>query len=200
MTFGVPIFVLIIVIPWNHWQASKSLSWLAFEVFLCLYFRVTRRFMLRMQHEFNTTHCSARMLLFSEKLMSCCATGTNGCLDLRRRATALDGRVSAEWNRCPGSMARRFRDSVAPLRRSSADWIPARIGRLFPGVGRRPPVTIRRASLMMGSVRRVWALRHQTGAQYSTVEWTRARVAVCNVVAPASQLEPASRLRSDVWC
>jgi len=34
--------------------------------------------------------------LLSEKLMSCCAAGTNGCLNLRRRAAAPDGRVSAE--------------------------------------------------------------------------------------------------------
>jgi len=74
-----------------------------------------------------SAHCATRMLL-SEKLMSCCAAGTNGCLDLRRRATALDGRVSAGWSRCPGSMARRPRDNVAPLRRSSAGWMPARIG------------------------------------------------------------------------
>ena len=60
------------------------------------------------------------MLLLSEKLMNCCAAGTNGCLDLRRRAAAPDGRVSAELSRCPGSMARRPRDSVSPLRRSSA--------------------------------------------------------------------------------
>ena len=39
-------------------------------------------------------------------------------------------RQPMEWSRCPGSMARRARDSVAPLRRSSAGWIPARIGRL----------------------------------------------------------------------
>jgi len=32
--------------------------------------------------------------------------------------------------------------------------------------------------------------------QYSAVEWTRAGVAVRNVVAPAPQPEPASRLRS----
>ena len=38
-----------------------------------------------------------------------------GVLDLRRGATALVGRVSAEWSRCPGSMAQRLRDSVAPL-------------------------------------------------------------------------------------
>ena len=79
--------------------------------------------------------------------MSCCAAGTNGCIDFRRRAFALDGRVSTEWSRCPGSMARRGRDSVAPLRRSSAGWMPARVGRLSAGVGRRHPVTIRKASM-----------------------------------------------------
>jgi len=36
-------------------------------------------------------------------------------LDSKRRATALDGWVSAEWSRCPRSMARRPRDIVAPL-------------------------------------------------------------------------------------
>ena len=77
--------------------------------------------------------------------MSCCAAGTNGCLDLRRRAAAPDGRVSAEWSRCPDSVARLARDSVAPLGRSSAGWMPARIGRLSAGVGRRHPVTIRKA-------------------------------------------------------
>jgi len=74
--------------------------------------------------------------------------------------------------------------------------MPATIGRLSAGVGRRHPVTIRRASLMVGSIRRVWALRHQTGVHYSAVEWTRASVAVRNVVASAPQPEPASRFRS----
>jgi len=134
--------------------------------------------------------------LLSDKLRSCCAADTNGCLDLRRPAFALDERVSAEWNRCPDSMAWSVRDSVAPLRRSSADWMPARIRRLSAGVGRRHPVTIRKASLMAGSMRRVWALRHQTGAWYSAVECTRARVTVRKVVAPAPQPDPASRLRS----
>jgi len=49
---------------------------------------------------------------------------------------------------------------------------------------------------MAWSIRRVWALRHQTGAQYSAVECTRARVAVHRVVPPAPQPEPASHLRS----
>ena len=97
-----------------------------------------------------------------EKLRSCCAAGTNGCLNLRRRAAAPDGRVRAEWSRCLGPMAWRPGDSVAPLRRSSAGWMHARIRRLSAGVGRRHPVTIRKASLMVGSIRWVWALRHQT--------------------------------------
>ena len=82
-----------------------------------------------------STHWAERMLL-SDELMRCCAASTNGCLDLRRRAFARDGRVSAEWSRCPGSMAQRSRDSLAPLRRSSAGWMSARIGRLSAGVGR----------------------------------------------------------------
>ena len=139
---------------------------------------------------------AARMLLLSDEMMSCCAAVTNGCLDLRRRAFAIDGQVNAEWSRCPGSMARRPRDSMAPLRRSSAGWTPVRIGRLSAGVGRMHSVTIGKASLMAGSMRRVWALRHQTGAQYSAVECTRDRVAVRNVVAPAPQPEPASRLKN----
>jgi len=110
---------------------------------------------------------------------------TNGCVDLRRHAFALGGQVSVEWSRCPGSMPRRARDSVAPLRRSSAGWMSARIGRLSAGLGHRHPVTIGKASLMAGSMRQVWALRHQTGAQYSAVEWTRDRVAVRRVAVPA---------------
>jgi len=69
------------------------------------------------------------MLLLSDKLIRCCAAGTNGCLDLRRRAFALGGQVSAEWSRCPGSIARRARESVAPLQRSSTDWMPSRMPR-----------------------------------------------------------------------
>ena len=122
--------------------------------------------------------------------------GTNGCLYFRYCASALDGWMSSEWNRCPCSMARRARDSVAPLGRSWAGWIPARIGRLFASIGRRYPVTIREASWMVGSIRRVRALQHQTGVQNSAVECTRARVAVCRVVAPAPQLAPESCLRS----
>ena len=114
----------------------------------------------------QSAHCATRMLLLSDQLMSCCVAGTNGCLGLRRHELALNGEVSAEWSRCPGSIARHARDSVVPLRRSSAGWMPARIGRLSAGGGPRHPVTIRKASLMAGSIRRVWVLRNQTSAQY----------------------------------
>ena len=75
--------------------------------------------------------------MLSDELMSCYAAGTNGCLGLTGRAFALDEQVSIEWSACPVSMPRRARDNVAPLRRSSAGWTPARIGRLSAGVGRR---------------------------------------------------------------
>ena len=38
---------------------------------------------------------AALLLLSSYELMSCCAAGTNGCLDLRCHAFPLDGQVSA---------------------------------------------------------------------------------------------------------
>ena len=97
----------------------------------------------------------SRMLLLSDELMRCCRAGTNGCLDLRRRVFALNRQVSDEWSKCPGSMARRTRDSVVPLRRSSAGWMPARIGRFSAGAGCRHQVTIHKASLMAGAIRRV---------------------------------------------
>ena len=56
--------------------------------------------------------------------------------------------------------------------------MPARVGRLSAGVGCRRPVTIRKASLMAGSMRRARALQHQIGAQYSVVECTKVRVAI----------------------
>jgi len=104
-------------------------------------------------------------------------------------AAAISSRLHGT---CPGSMARRARDSLAPLRQSSAGWMTAR---LSADVGRWHPVTIRKALLMVGSIRQVWALRHQIGAQYSAVECTRARVAVRRV-APEPQPEPAGRLKS----
>ena len=62
-------------------------------------------------------HCwsaqrAARMSLLSEKLMSCFAARTNGRLDLKRRAFALGGQVSAEQSRCPGSMGLGWRSDI----------------------------------------------------------------------------------------
>ena len=53
---------------------------------------------------------------------------------------------------------------------------------------------MRSALLITGSITRVWALRHQTGAQYSAVENTRAKVAVHRTKAPAPQVVSASHL------
>ena len=64
------------------------------------------------------------------------------------------------------------KESVAPSQRSSAGWMPESIGRLSIGVGRRHPVTMRKASYRTPSTRitRVLVLRHQTGRQYSVVK------------------------------
>jgi len=92
-------------------------------------------------------------MLLSDKLMSCRAVGTNGCTDLRRRA--LNGQMNTEWNRCPDSMARCARDSVVPMRRSTAGWVPASIGRVPACVECGHPVTGRKTSLMTESMRQV---------------------------------------------
>ena len=83
------------------------------------------------------------------------------------------------------SVARHPRDSVAQLRRSSAGWMPARIGRLSAGIGRRHPVTIRKASLM---ARMITAARNRSAVLCS--RWTRDRVAVRNFVDPVPKPEP----------
>jgi len=58
-----------------------------------------------------STQCAAHVLLFSYKL-SCFVVGTNGCLNFRHCAFALDGQVHTEWSRCPGSKAQCARDSM----------------------------------------------------------------------------------------
>jgi len=51
---------------------------------------------------------------------------------------------------------------------------------------------------MAGSVRRVWVMQHQTGAQYSAVDWTRAKIAVVALLLlqhPNQSQQAASRVR-----
>ena len=64
------------------------------------------------------------------------------------------------------------------------------------GVGRKHPVTMRKALLKMMSMRRVCVPRHQTGAQYSAMEHTKERAEMHNVLAPVPNPDPASRLNS----
>jgi len=116
---------------------------------------------------------AALILLSSDELMSC-AAGTNGCLDWRCRGFPP---------RCPGRMGWRARGSGS---------FATKLSRLDVCADRK---------IVRWYRRRVWALRHQTGVQYSAVEWTRDKVAVRNVVVPAPQPEPASRLKSArPWC
>ena len=129
--------------------------------------------------------------------MRCFVVGTNGCLDLRRRASALGWRVSPDWSRWLGSMVRCARGSAAPLQRSPVDWMPARIGKLSVGGGHRHPVTNRKASLMAGSLRRIYE-HCGTRQEHSTLllngpgqGWLFAAFLL-----QRPRPEPASRLRS----
>ena len=97
---------------------------------------------------------------------------------------------------CSGPCARRARGSMAGLRRSSIGKIPAKTNKLSISVGRRHTVTMRKASLIGLLMSRVWTLLHQTSEQYFAAEYTKARVAVRNVVAPAPQVDPANCLKS----
>ena len=55
--------------------------------------------------------------------------------------------------------------------------MPARMGRLFNGVGCRHPVTTLSESLIAVSMMWMCTLQHQTGVQYSALEHTRAKAA-----------------------
>ena len=96
---------------------------------------------------------------------------TNGRLDLSLTWRVSEGLFKRPYKIWSGSRDPRWaKMSVALSRRSSAGWMPESTGRWSVGVGRRHPVTMRKASFKTLSMRRVWALRHQTGAQYSAVE------------------------------
>jgi len=146
--------------------------------------------------------------LLSDKMMSCCAAGTNGCLDLRHRAFALGEQVSAECSRCTvhaplhgvletcGSFATKLSKLDFCEDRKVVRWcrVQASSHNLQDVIDGR----INEAGVSTAALDR--------RAVLCSIEW----VAVRNVVAPAPQPEPASLLksvthdvnflRSDSWC
>ena len=123
--------------------------------------------------------------------------GTNGRLDLSLPRCASCCSTNCLCSKWSGSWIARFaKKSVAPYPGSSAGWTPARTGKSSVGVGRKHPVTMRKASFRMLSMRRVGVLRHQTGAQYRAVEKTKERTEMHKVLVPAPHPDPASRLNS----
>ena len=97
--------------------------------------------------------------------------GTNGRLDFNLSLGTSGNPASSSRKIWSGPRVPRLaKESVAPERRSSAGWMPERVGWWCVDVGRRHPVTMRKASFKTLSIRRVCALRHQTCAQYSAVE------------------------------
>ena len=92
-----------------------------------------------------------RTIQIVKLFINSCA-GTNGRLDLSRVRRLFESTKSLVWSRWLGSSARRDKDRVACSRRNSAGWMPASMGRLSVGVGRKHPVTIRKALLMTTSI------------------------------------------------
>ena len=135
------------------------------------------------------------MIFHFKSLQANLRDGKGGIFMVRSRRHLAPSYATEQVSRL---QARRARNSLVPLRRSSASWMPARMGRLSAGVERRHPVTIRKASLMAKSMRRVWVCEHcGTRQDRSTLLLnTRAKLAVRNVVVRAPQPEPASGLKS----
>ena len=123
------------------------------------------------------------------------AAGTNGCINLSCWCKWGWGQKLFA-NMCSGSCVRRARDNIACLRQTSVGRMLAKTNKLSIGLGRRYSVTMCKTSLIGMLIRRVWALRHQTSEQYSAIECTRTRVAESNIVAPAFQVDLASRLKN----
>ena len=99
------------------------------------------------------------------------AADTNGRLDFSLTWRVSEDPLKRPYKIWSGSRDPRWaKESIAPIRRSSDGWMSESIRRLSVGVGRRHPVTMRKASFKTLSMRRVWALRHQTDAQYSAVD------------------------------
>ena len=84
--------------------------------------------------------------------------------------------------------------SVVSILQSSVGWMSKSVGRWSVGVGRRHPMTMRKVSFRMLSIKRVRTLRHQTDAKYSAVEQKRERAAQRSVLAPVPHPELTSFL------
>ena len=112
---------------------------------------------------------SPRMPSVGKSFDSFRAAGTNGRLDF-----SLSWGISGDPASGPGKIWSRVphfaKESVAPKRQSSSGWMLEGISRWSVSVGRRHPVTMRKASFKTLLMRRVCALRHQTGAQYLAVD------------------------------
>ena len=120
-------------------------------------------------------HWAARMPNSDKLCNSFRASEANWRLDLSLSLLAAAGSVSWPCRMWPGSKELRLaKESVAPWRRSSADWMPERTRRLSVGVGRRHPVTMRKASLRTLSMRR-WGeyARCDTKLEHSTQQLSR---------------------------
>ena len=99
------------------------------------------------------------------------AAGTNECLHFSLSLLAASDSIYWPCRMLSGSKKLRLaKENVAPWRRSSTGWIPERTGRLSVGVGRRYLVAMRIVSSRTLSIKRVYALRHQAGAQHSAVQ------------------------------
>ena len=101
------------------------------------------------------------------------AAGTNGRLDLSFTWRVSEDPLKRSYKIWSGSRdPRQAKESVAPSRRSSAGWMPGSIGRWSVEVGRRRPVTMRKASLKTLSMKRVWAyLDTQIQTSTATPDW-----------------------------
>ena len=96
------------------------------------------------------------MLSLDNSLSSLRVTGTKECREPSLSSWAVVGLNINKWSKCFGSIRQRYaRERVTPCRRSSAGWIPARIGKQSVDVGRWHPVTILMASLRTLSTRQV---------------------------------------------
>ena len=121
-------------------------------------------------------------------------------VDQRRGwACSVNGRPDFRQAQCRGSAVVLWRrwsfliaalqDSVntAASRHRGSGVMPARISSWGIGIARRQPETVQ--NVVEGGVKLfMWALLHQTGAQYSAAEKTNARVKMCKVLIKVLQV------------